>query len=427
MRALSRTFLLRFPVLFLALRYLRLGRRDSFVSVVAGFSFVGLMLGTATLIVVMAVMNGFREQLITRVLGVNGHVGLYYVHGAEDGKTAEAWPQLEKDLQTVPGVSHAFPMIEQQTLCMARGRTYGGLVRGISAATFAQRPFLEGALQEGVVEDFTGRTIFLGDELAKQMGVFVGDTLTLAASQPLATAFGTFPRFRAFRVGGLFHFGMRSYDQMMIFMPMDEAASFFGFERAISGFEVFAEDPQRVASLMPVLQRVARPHGVRALDWRQANATFFSVIEVERNVMFVILTLMVVVAAFNIISCLVMLVKDKSRDIAILRAMGASRVFVARLFLWVGLAVGLLGTGLGVVLGLTVAWNVEPIRRFFESLTGAPLFPAEFYFLSQLPSTVWAGDVLAIVGVSVVLSLLAALYPARRAARLCLHQALRFE
>lgn len=427
MKARLRAYLMRFPVLFLTLRYLRVGRRDSFVSVVAGFSFVGLMLGTATLIVVMAVMNGFREQLITRVLGVNGHVGLYYAHGAENTQTAEAWPQLAEALQAVPGVQHAFPMIEQQTLCMARGRTYGGLVRGISTETFAQRPFLEGALQEGSMDDFSGRVIFLGDELAKQMGVFVGDTLTLGAPQPLATAFGTFPRFRTFRVGGLFHFGMRSYDKMMIFMPMDEAASFFGFDRAISGFEVFVKDPSQVAQLMPALQRVARPHGVRALDWRQANATFFSVIEVERNVMFVILTLMVVVAAFNIISCLVMLVKDKSRDIAILRAMGASRAFVARLFVWVGLAVGLCGTGLGVALGLTVAWNVEPIRRFFESLTGTPLFPAEFYFLSQLPATVWARDVLTIVGISIVLSLLAALYPARRAARLCLHQALRFE
>ena len=429
----------------LALRYLSLRRKDSFISVVAGFAFFGIVLSVATLIVVMSVMNGFREQLLGRILGMNGHVGVYYTsssfneettekgainsaskHKKEDPQTT-VWQKHLEAIEAIPSVKQVFPLVEQQAIVMHEGRARGGVVHGVLAEALLRRPALKESIIQGEVSQFKGRVVFLGERLAQRLGVFVGDDITLGSPAPLETALGSIPHFGRFRVKGIFHFGMNEYDQTFIFMPLDTAQQFFNFGRGLSGFEVFVKDPENLEDVTTSLKALKNTYHFQILDWRAANQSFFSVIEVERNVMFLILMLMVLVSGFNIVSGLVMLIKDKSRDIAILRAMGAGRAMVGRLFLWVGLMIGGCGALVGVMLGLGVAYNLEPIRLFLENITGARLFPAEFYFLSKMPSKVSGADVWSVLVLTFVLALVAAFYPARRAARLMPHRVLRFE
>ena len=410
------------PALMLTLKYVRLGRKDSFISIIAGFAFVGIMLGVATLIVVMSVMNGFRAQLLARILGMNGHVAAYYT-----SPPPLPYQETLQALQNTNGTQHVFPLIEKQVMAMSGGRVRGALVHGITRDALLERPALGTSLSQGNIQDFEGDVVFLGDKLASRLGVFVGDDLTLASSEATETALGAFPRFKKFKVKGLFHFGMNEYDQTFAFMPLQAAQTFFYMPQRVTGFEIFVQNPEKVTETTAALAPLARQHHLHLLDWQQANASFFSVIQVERNVMFLILTLMVMIAAFNVVAGLVMLVKEKSRDIAILRAMGASRFFVGRLFLYVGATVGCGGTLLGVLSGVFIASHLESVRAYLESITGASLFPAEFYFLSQLPSQIETSDVVSIAMLTLFLTLLSSLYPALRASRLNPHQALRFE
>ncbi len=409
------------PALMLTLKYVRIGRTDSFISVIAGFAFVGIMLGVATLIVVMSVMNGFRAQLLGRILGMNGHIAAYYTASPKT-----TYKEDLKGLQSVPSVKQAFPLIEKQVMMMAGSRVRGALVHGLEQNALKARPELSTSLSQGHIDAFKGDVVFLGSKLAERLGVFVGDGLTLASPEATETAFGAFPRFKRFSVAGIFHFGMNEYDATFAFMPLDVAQRFFEMPKRISGFEVFVQNPEDVAVTTRGLRPFAQGRNLYLLDWQKANESFFSVIQVERNVMFVILTLMVMIAAFNVVAGLVMLVKEKSRDIAILRAMGASRFFVGRVFLYVGTFLGVCGTFMGVVLGIFVAQNLEKVRGLLEFVTGAKLFPAEFYFLSQLPSEVHYVEVGGVVLLTFLLIFLSSLYPALRAARLVPHHALRF-
>ncbi|TGW14559.1 lipoprotein-releasing ABC transporter permease subunit [Candidatus Hepatobacter penaei] len=412
------------PALMLALKYVKPGRKDSFISVVAGFSFVGIMLGVATLIVVMSVMNGFKSELMTRILGMNGHVGAYYID--PQSPQAKAYKHHQQLIQGLAGVKHAFALIEGQTMMLNEGRARGALVRGLEKKAFLMRPAFRTSLKQGHIDHFFGDTLFLGEKLALRLGVSLGDEVVLASPQITPTALGGLPKFRRFRIGGLFDFGMNDYDQTFVFMPLHAAQQFFDSPGTVSGFEIFVDHPEHVRTLTQSMRMTLGPLGLRVVDWQEANASFFSVVEVERNVMFIILALIILVAAFNVISSLVMLVKEKSRDIAILRSMGASQGMVCRLFLMVGMAIGTLGTMCGMGLGLVIAYHMEPIRRVMESLTGSSLFPAEFYFLSQLPSKVDLYEVIWVAGVALSLTLLSSLYPAVRAARLTPQKALRF-
>jgi lipoprotein-releasing system permease protein len=405
-----------------AARYLRPRRSEGFISVIAGFSFLGIALGVATLIIVMSVMNGFREELLKRILGLNGHLEIY----ASEGVITD-YDHAADIVRAVPGVVQVAPMIEGQVMASADGRNSGAVVRGIKPEDFRNRRILADHVQAGSLDDFKGdEAVVIGDKLAQRLGVKVGDKITLISPEGRATAFGTVPRVKAYTVAATFEVGMFEYDSTFVFMPLPAAQVYFRVPNAVSSLEVIAADPDRLGYLRDaIIQALNRP--VRILDWQQANSSFFNAIEVERNVMFLILTLIIVVAAFNIISSLIMLVKDKGQDIAILRTMGATKGMIMRIFLLAGASIGVVGTLAGFGLGLAFADNIETIRQWIQGMTGTQLFAPEIYFLSQLPAKVDAGEVATVVTMALVLSFLATLYPSWRAARLDPVEALRYE
>jgi lipoprotein-releasing system permease protein len=405
----------------MAFRYLRARKAEGFVSVIAGFSFLGIMLGVATLIIVMSVMNGFRAELIGRILGINGHVNLYSI----DGRISD-YKDLQKRLVLEKDVERAIPMIEKQSLLNIKQSSTGVLIRGIELNEFINKPILSESLKEGEIAAFQGFSLIIGKEIAKRFGVNVGDTVTLLAPQGKSSPFGTMPRSRGFTVVGIFDVEMYEYNNGFAFMPLEAAQKFYNLPDSINLMEVFVKDAQGSMHIAKSIAKDLPPH-FRVNDWTQSNASFFNALQVERNVMFLILTLIIIVAAFNIISSMIMLVKDKGKDIAIIRTMGAQRKSVLKVFILTGSFIGFVGTAVGATLGITFAMNIEGIRQWLESLTGTELFAAEIYFLSQLPAQIDWQEVTVVIVMAFAISLLATLYPAWRAARLDPVEALRYE
>jgi lipoprotein-releasing system permease protein len=406
-----------------AFRYLRPKGKEGFISIIAGFSFLGIMLGVATLIVVMSVMNGFREDLLNRILGFNGHMGIYGVstEGLKD------YDKQVENLKKIPGIVMATPLIEGQAMIMNKNQAIGLLVHGIRLDDLKKRVLISNHITFGSLEDFSkDNAVVIGQRLAERLQVLPGDKINLIAPQGNATAFGTVPRMRQFTIAAVFKVGMGEYDKGVAFIPLSAAQKFFRYPESVTGLEVFIENPDKVNAFEPKIQLMLGS-GVRVLNWQQMNSPFFGAIQVERNVMFLILTLIIIVAAFNIISSLIMLVKDKGRDIAILRTMGASRGMIMRIFLLTGSVIGVVGTAMGCGLGLLLALNIEKIRQFFQALTGTELFNEEIYFLSKMPSKVDWTEVASIVIMALVITFLATLRPAWRAARLDPVEALRYE
>jgi lipoprotein-releasing system permease protein len=405
-----------------SMRYLRARRQEGFISVIAGFSLLGIALGVATLIIVMAVMNGFREELLGRILGVNGHLAIY----ANGGRIVDFDPLSEK-LRGLDGVVTANPQIQGQVMVTHRGAATGGLVRGMRAADLRARRKIADNIVAGSLDDFAGEdVIVIGSRLAQQMGLQAGDSLTLVSPTSTATAAGTIPRLKTYRIVALFEVGMYEYDSTFIYMPLEAAQLFFRLPEAVNAIEVFLSDPERADRVRNQVRDVVGA-GFRTLDWQQSNASFFNAIQVERNVMFLILSLIILVAAFNILSGQTMLVKDKGRDIAILRTMGATRGMILRIFFLSGASIGVIGTLAGFVLGLAFADNIENLRQWLQGLTGVELFSPTIYFLSQLPAVVDPLEVAQVVGMALFWSFLAPLWPAWRAARLDPVEALRYE
>jgi len=405
-----------------AMRYLRARRQEGFISVIAWFSLMGIALGVATLIIVMAVMNGFRQELLTRILGINGHLSVY-------GQTNQIknFDPIAERLRKVGDVVTVTPLIEGQVMATAKGVAKGAVVRGIRPRDLAARKIVADNIKAGSLDDFEGgNAVVIGRRLASNLGLSVGERIRLISPKGNATAFGTVPRVRAYKIAATFEIGMHEYDSSFIFMPLSSAQVYFKFPGAVSHLEVFITDPDNALAvgrdISKALKGAARIH-----DWQRVNASFFNAIQVERNVMFLILTLIIVVAAFNIISSLIMLVKDKGKDIAILRTMGATRGMIMRIFFIAGASVGTIGTFAGFGLGLAFAENIETVRQWIQGLTGTELFAAEIYFLSQLPAVVDPGEVIAVVLMGLGLSFLATLYPSWRAARLDPAEALRYE
>ncbi len=406
----------------IAWRYMRARRAEGFISVIAGFSLLGIALGVATLIIVLSVMNGFRIELLDRILGLNGHIALVSSAGA-----VSDYNPLAERVRVVDGVLSVTPLVEGQILATSGGRAAGALVRGLTPEDLSSRPSIAGNIRSGSLDNFSGAdAIVLGSRLARTLGVIAGDKVTLVSPKGTVTAFGTVPRMQAYRVVATFEVGMFEFDSSFIFMPLKAAQQYFRLGDTVSQLEVFVENPDNL-----LRQRLAIGAAIdgehRLFDWQQANRSFFNALQVERNVMFLILTLIILVAAFNIISSLIMLVKDKGSAIAILRTVGASRGTIMRVFFIVGASIGVVGTLSGTILGLLFARNIETLRRALETLTGTDLFAAEIYFLSQLPAEVDSGEVVMVVCMALGLSVLATLYPSWRASRLDPVEALRNE
>lgn len=406
----------------IAFRYLRSRKQEGFVSVIAGFSFMGIMLGVATLIVVMAVMNGFRHDLIGRILGLNGHMN---VHGTAG--VVKHYDDVAELLGGVEGITQVIPTIEGQALMTLEDQATGVVVRGMTAEDFQVKPILSESIIAGNLENYREHSVILGSAMARRYGLRVGDYITLIAPKGKVSPFGTIPRSRSYQVAGVFFVDMFEYDSNFIYMPLAAAQRFYGIDKnSVSTMELYTENPEQMDDVQDAVMNILAK-GAYVTDWRQRNGSFFNALQVERNVMFLILTLIILVAAFNIISSMIMLVKDKGHDIAIMRTMGATRGAMMRIFMLTGASIGLIGTFAGACLGIAFAKNIAVIQKWLEGLTGTELFAAEIYFLSHLPSKIDGDEVLAVLLMAFTLSILATIYPAWRAARLDPVEALRYE
>jgi lipoprotein-releasing system permease protein len=380
------------------------------------------MLGVATLIIVMAVMNGFRSELLGKILGLNGHL---LIQPLESPLTD--WKDVADRVNKVSGVRLAAPVVDGQALASSPFNASGVLVRGIRAGDLDNITSIAKNIKQGTLEGFDeGQGVAIGRRLADQLSIHAGDNITLVAPRGAVTPIGTMPRIKPYKVAAVFEIGMSENDSTMVFMPLKEAQAYFNRANDVTAIEIYTVNPDRIEQYRKAVTEAAgRP--IYLVDWRQRNSTFFNALQVERNVMFLILTLIVLVAALNIISGLIMLVKDKGSDIAILRTMGASQGAIMRVFLITGAAIGVVGTLTGLVVGLIVCLNIESIRQFLSWLTNTELFSPELYFLSKLPAEIDVGETVAVVVMALTLSFLATLYPSWRAARLDPVEALRYE
>jgi lipoprotein-releasing system permease protein len=406
----------------IALRYLRARRAHGSISVIAGFSFLGIVLGVAALIVVMAVMNGFRHDLLDKLIGLNGHM---FLEAVETPLTD--YDAVTDRVSKVPGVALAMPLIEGQAFASSPFGSSGALVRGVREADLKRLPGVGAHITQGTLDGFdAGQGVAIGAKLAEHLSLRVGDKINLLAPHGAQTPFGITPRMKAYPVAAVFQIGMSNFDGSFVFMPLSEAQAYFNLDGVVNLIEVYLDDPDGVDVMRPRIT-AAEQRPMIDTDWRQNDRSLIDVLGVEANVMFAILSLIVLVAALNIISGMIMLVQDKARAIAVLRTMGATRGAILRIFLITGATIGIVGTSCGLGLGLLVAHNVEPIRKALSYILGVNLFPSEFYFLSQLPSRVETHDVVAVALMALFLSLGATIYPSWRAARLDPVEALRYE
>src|SRR6266852_4368224 len=377
----------------LSLRYLRARRKEGFISVIAGFSFLGIMLGVATLIIVMAVMNGFRKELLDKILGLNGHL---LVQPLESPLTD--WKDVAERISQVGGIRLAAPVVDGMGLANSPFNASGVLIRGIRADDLNNLTSIAKNIKQGTLEGFDeGQGVAIGRRLADQLSLHAGDSVTLVSPKGAVTPMGTTPRIKPYKVAAVFEIGMTEYDGSFVFMPLAEAQAYFNRPNDVTAIEVFTTNPDKIDGFRKtVTEAAARP--VFLVDWRQRNSTFFNALQVERNVMFLILTMIVLVAALNIVSGLITLA-----------------------------SIGVVGTLTGLFVGMLICLNIESIRQFLSWLTSTELFSPELYFLSKLPAEIDFGETSAVVIMALTLSFLATLYPSWRAARLDPVDALRYE
>lgn len=438
----------RFEML-VAGRYLRAKRKDTFISVISALTMIGIAIGVATLIVVMSVMNGFRDELLSKILGLNGHFTAFPIE-----QSFTDYDQVKYRIETVDGVVSAIAFVEGQALVSGAYNASGAAVRGMELEDIKKMPMLYSSLTQGDWDGWDGSEgVAIGQDMAFSLGLSLGDTITIVSPNGMATPLGSTPTIRSYPVDVIFDVGMSEFNSLIVFMPIKNAQLFFrmfhdklkdgveapgllatdaeiddAYERvySASAVEVFIKNPDATRSMQATLEKAAdRP--MLFTDWQRRNESFFSALQVERVVMFVILSMIVLVAAFNIISSLVMLVKDKGADIAILRTMGATRGSIMRIFCMTGTAIGVIGTIVGLIFGVLIAVNAETLRALISDLLGIALFPPEVFLLSSLPSRVDAGEVMVVLFMALVLSFLATLYPAWRAAQYDPVEALRYE
>jgi lipoprotein-releasing system permease protein len=394
------------------------------VSVIAGFSLIGIALGVATLIIVMAVMSGFKTTLLRSILGFNGDLAVYSQY--DTGITG--YDAMAAKIRALPNITMATPVIEGQVLFSAANANSGGLVRGIMPADLRTLPSIANNIKEGSLNDFAGNdTIIVGTTLAQRFGLGLGSRLTLISPDGAVTAFGTVPRIKSYRVVAIFDAGMNEYNSAYTFIPLPAAQIYFQKPDAVTEIQISVRNPDNVTAADRDIRQALTGAPIRVLDWTQSNDSFFAAVTVEQNVMFLILTLIILVAAFNVVSSLIMMVKDKTGDIAVLRTLGAGRFAIMRIFLMCGASVGITGTFAGAIIGVVFCLNIERLRQFLQHATGTTLFDPTVYYLTHLPAELDAATVIEVMAMALVLSLLATLYPSWRAARTDPVEALRHE
>lgn len=408
----------------IAWRYLKSKRKEGFISVIAIFSFVGIMIGVATLIVVMSVMNGFRYELVNRILGINSHLTIYsHAHQIAD------YDKLLNAVRQIEGVKFVNPMVESQAMFSVPGKNSGGLVKGLKLEDVQNKKLIADNIVAGNLADLAKKnSVIIGSAVAQNLNLKVGDDLKIISAETSETIIGAIPRIKTYQVAGIFESGLYEYDSTTVLANFEMAQIHFRFPNSISAIEIFAEDATKIDEIKFKLYEIlVHYQNLYATDWQQANASFIDALKVESTVMFLILALIILVAAFNIISSMIMLVNDKNKNIALLRTLGMSKSGVMRIFLICGSSIGVVGTFLGLIIGVLFSANINSIKRALESATDTTLFNPTIYFLSNLPSKIFISDVVVIVGMALVLSFLATLYPAYKASKSNPAEVLRYE
>ena len=399
--------------IWISLKYLFPKTKEKFFSVVTLFSFLGISLGVATLIIVMSVMNGFRDELTSKILGINGHLKIKSTFG--DG--------LKNDLQVRKKVFEAdkslivHKVVRSQGLLSFKKYSSGVLIKGVTENFFLERNILTKAISSEYINDFkNNKGIFVGEKLKKKLGLNIGDYLTILSSQNYETIFGNLPRAANFKIVGFFDIGMYEYDMSLIFMPISLLQKFLDNNERIDHYEIIVDNFSDVEIIKAKLKKTI-PDYLRIVDWRELNPSLFNAIEVERNVMFLILLLIIIVAAFNLISSMMILVSNKKKDIGVLRVLGISKFQLLRIFILNGFLIGFLGTILGVLIGLSFCININEIKGFIEFFTGSSLFSEEIYFFSNLPIIINGSQIIKICSISLFLSFAATIYPSIKATK----------
>ena len=407
----------------IAFRYIKSRRVEGFISISAWFSLLGIMLGVATLIVVMSVMNGFRTELVDRILGINGHLIIY----SKNERTIPNYTKIINKILDTPNVVAVTAHLEGQALAKNKNSISGVIIRGSNWSDLAAKKLLWKSLNQSTISNFKDKqNIIMGYRLGQKLNLKVGDYVSLISPNGMETALGVLPVNQNFKVGGFFDMGMYEYDNNFIFIPWKKAELFLSTNNIAHGIEVFLKDQKLTSSVNLQLQSKLNKNLI-VIDWKKRNSSFMNALAVEKNVMFVILTLIILVAAFNIISSMIMLVQTKKADIALMRTMGASQYLIIKVFMLTGSIIGFLGTFVGVLLGVFVSMNIEKIRQLITSIFGQELFSAEIYFLSKLPSNININEVLIVICISIFLTLLASIFPAWKASKISPAEALRYE
>ena len=407
----------------IAMRYIKSRRVEGFISVSAWFSLIGIVLGVATLIVVMSVMNGFRTELVNRILGINGHLIVY----KKNGLSIENYNKTVNQISDTQNVIAVTPYLEGQALAKTKNSVSGIIIRGTKWSDLPAKKLLWKSLDDATIENFKiKQNVILGYRLAQRLNLSVGDYISLISPNVMETAIGVLPIKQNFMVGGFFDIGMYEYDNNFIFIPWEKAEKFLSTKQIAHGIEIFLQNPKTTHNVYSDLNTKLN-ESFTIIDWKKRNSSFMNALDVEKNVMFVILTLIILVATFNIISSMIMLVQTKKSDIALMRTMGASKYLIIRIFMLTGSIIGILGTIIGAILGIIVSINIETIREFISNLFEKELFSPQIYFLSTLPSNINFNEVFVVMGLSVSLTLLASMFPAWKASKISPAEALRYE
>ena len=412
--------------LFIALRYLKSKNKEKFISITAIFSFIGIMLGVATLIIVMSVMNGFREDFTNRILGLNSHISIYpYTRELYD------YEKVINIIKEHKNIKYVNPIVEGQVMVISQSNTTGAIVRGMLKDNIKTKEKIFNNINSTFNFDtsYKDNAILIGQSLANKLKISVGDNITIVSPENNSTILGSIPRTKNYKVIGIYKSGMYEYDVGVVFIPLQMAQKHFKYIDAISGLEIYLKDINKLNQTYGELEEILYKSGFRLslVDWKQSNSAFIGALNVERNVMFIILTLIIIVATFNIISSLTMLVNDKTKQIALLRTIGFTKSSITRIFLISGSLIGMTGTIIGATFGILFAKNIQNIKAWIETNFDVELFSPTVYFLTDLPSKIIVSDIIYIVSLSLLLSFLSTLYPSYKASKTNPAEILRYE